>query len=295
MIGISTRQLEVFAAIAATGSVRIAAQRLFVTQPAASMALAELERQLDTPLFDRTRGRLQLNPRGKELLPMAQEVIERLHEMLRKQDTDPASLTGELRLGTSNTIGNYLIGDLLKPFVSSCPNVTLKVNVNNTHAIVDDLLAHRIDVGCVEGPVNHSQIEVVAWGEDALVVCASPAHRLAQRRRLRAADFKDAHWILREPGSATRAQSERVLGSLPPGHIVLELGQVEAIKQAVIAGLGIACLPFAATVDSVAVGRLKVLPTPFLDLRRRLSLLLHRARYRGALLEAFVASATRLH
>lgn len=290
MIGISVRQLEVFVSIASTASVRLAAERLFITQPAVSMALAQLERQLGTPLFDRTRGRLHLNSRGRELLPMAQEIIERLHEMRHHINNDPTTLSGELRVGTSNTIGNYLIGDLLQPFISAHPNVALKVGVANTHAIVDDLLSHRIDVGCVEGPVNHSQIDVLAWRDDELVVCAAPSHPLARLKRLQSRHFAGAMWILREPGSATRALTERALTSLPPGQVVLELGQVEAIKQAVMAGLGIACLPIAATVDSAAVGRLKVLSTPFLDLHRRLSLLLHTARYRGALIDAFVAS-----
>ncbi|HEX7733009.1 MAG TPA: LysR family transcriptional regulator, partial [Rhodanobacter sp.] len=77
MNNISPRQLEVFVQIALLGSVRAAAERLYLTQPAASMALAELERQLDAPLFARERGRLRLNPRGRELLPLAQELLER--------------------------------------------------------------------------------------------------------------------------------------------------------------------------------------------------------------------------
>jgi DNA-binding transcriptional LysR family regulator len=77
---------------------------------------------------------------------------------------------------------------------------------------------------------------------------------------------------------------------LPAGRILLELGQIEAIKQAVVAGLGIACLPYASTLDAVATGRLKVLPTPFLSLDRRLSIVLHRGRYRGTLIDAFIRS-----
>src|SRR3546814_12466563 len=71
-------------------------------------SLSELERQLNAQLFDRERGRLHLSPRGKELLPMAQEIIERLHEMMRQTGEQPLALTGELRVGASNTIGNYL-------------------------------------------------------------------------------------------------------------------------------------------------------------------------------------------
>jgi DNA-binding transcriptional LysR family regulator len=114
---------------------------------------------------------------------------------------------------------------------------------------------------------------------------------LAHKRRLQPEDFAGARWVLREPGSATRSLSERALSVLPAGETVLELDQAEAIKQAVIAGLGIACLPEVAVIDAVAAGRLKVLKTPFLDLQRKLSLLLHRQRYRGALIEAFLASA----
>ncbi|HEU0229171.1 MAG TPA: LysR substrate-binding domain-containing protein [Burkholderiaceae bacterium] len=290
MIGISIRQLEVFVAVASAGSVRAAATRLSVTQPAVSMALSELERQIGAPLFDRIRGRLHLSTRGKELLPAAQEVVERMHEMLREPDEHTHALSGELRVGASNTIGNYLVGELLGAFVRRHPGVSLSVSVENTRTTVAGVLEHRIDVGCVEGPVNHPEIDTLPWRNDDLQVCAAPDHPLVRRRRLRPSDFAEAAWILREPGSAMRTQSETLMASLPPGRILLELGQVEAIKQAVIAGLGIACLPGAATVDAVATGRLAVLDTPFLALQRRLSLILHKARYRGALIEAFVRS-----
>jgi len=290
MIGISLKQLEVFVTIASTGTVRAAAERLFVTQPAVSMALSELERQLDAQLFDRERGRLRLSQRGKEVLPMAQEVIERTYEILRQTGQQPLVLTGELHVGASNTIGNYLVGELLGGFIAMHPQVSLQVSVENTETITANLLEHRIDVGCVEGPVNHPQLEVMPWRDDALVVCAAPAHPLALQSELKPRHFKQAKWILRERGSAMRVQAEQALNSLPAGQILLELGQVEAIKQAVIAGLGIACLPYAAATESVATGRLKILHTPFLNLQRRLSLVLHKSRYRGALIEAFVAS-----
>ncbi|WHZ17959.1 MAG: Transcriptional regulator, LysR family [Rhodanobacteraceae bacterium] len=290
MISISPRQLEVFAAIAAAGSVRAAAERLHLTQPAASMALAELERHLDAPLFSRERGRLRLNERGRELLPLAQEVLDRLREVQRRAKGQPRELAGELRIGASNTVGNYRVGELLGDFVRAHARVALRLRVDNTRAIVSAVRAHELDVGCVEGPVAHADVEVRPWRRDALVVCAPPDHPLARRRRLRTADFTGARWILREPGSATRTLSERALAVLPAGETVLELGQIEAIKQAVIAGLGIACLPAVAVDDAVQAGRLKVLKTPFLDLERRLSLVLSRDKYRGALVKAFLGA-----
>lgn len=290
MIGISLRQLDVFIHIAATGTVRGAAERLHVTQPAISMALAELERQLATTLFNRERGRLYLSPRGKELLPQAQEIIERVHDMQRHATGQSERLSGELRLGASNTIGNYLVGDLLGSFVTQHPEVSLHLRVENTQDIVKDLLNHELDVACVEGAVNHPQLRLVPWRDDTLTVCASPGDHLAQLSTLTPDDFRHAKWILREPGSAMRTLAEQALTVLPAGQIFLEFGQVEAIKQAVIAGLGISCLPDAATVDAVATGRLVRLHTPFLHLQRRFSLVLHQARYQNAVLTAFIDS-----
>lgn len=287
MISISPRQLEVFVHVATLGSVRAAAGRLHLTQPAASMALRDMEHQLGVPVFERERGRLQLNARGRELLPLAQELLERYAEFGRR-GKDDARLGGELRIGTSNTVGNYRVGELLGGFVEAHPQVTIRLRVANTEAIAAAMLDHGLDVGCVEGPVAHPQLEVRPWRLDSLVVCARPDHPLARRRRLAAEHFAGARWVLREPGSATRVLSERALGQLPNGETVLELDQIEAIKQAVVAGLGIACLPAVAVRDALAAGRLKVLKTPFLDLERRLSLLVHRQRYRSTVLEAFL-------
>lgn len=290
MTGISLRQLEVFVSIAATGTVRAAAERLHVTQPAISMALAELERQLSTTLFNRERGRLYLSLQGKELLPQAQEILERVYDLEHYAAGRTGTLRGELRLGTSNTIGNYLVGDLLSPFITTHPQVSLHLSVENTRDIIQRLLDYELDVACVEGPVSHPQLQQLPWREDTLAVCAAPDHPLARQATLTVDDFRHAKWILREPGSAMRIMAERALSDLPPGQIFLELGQVESIKQAVMAGLGISWLPDVATVDAVAAGRLVRLNAPFLELTRRVSLILHQSRYPSAILRAFMDS-----
>jgi DNA-binding transcriptional LysR family regulator len=292
MLNVSLRQLEVFVQIALHGSVRAAADRLHLTQPAASMALAEMERQLDAPVFDRERGRLRLNTRGRELLPLAQELLERHAEFGRRATGKITVLTGDLSVGASNTVGNYRVGELLGDFVRAYPQIAIRLRVANTGDIAAAVLDHSLDVGCVEGPVTHPLIEARPWRDDALVVCAPPDHPLAKKRGLKPEHFEGARWVLREPGSATRAISERALAQLPPGETVMELDQIEAIKQAVTAGLGIACLPEVAVTDALATERLVALKTPFLDLRRKLSILLHREKYRGAALEAFLHSVS---
>jgi DNA-binding transcriptional LysR family regulator len=166
------------------------------------------------------------------------------------------------------------------------------LQVANTETIAQGVLDHQLDLGCVEGPVIHPDLQVQPWRDDVLVVCAPPGHALARRRRLRPEDFRETNWVLREPGSATRALSEQVLAQLPPPRSRLELSQTEAIKQAVTAGLGIALLPELAVAEAIAARRLVALHAPFLQpyLRRKLSLLLHRRKYRGAVLEAFLRS-----
>jgi DNA-binding transcriptional LysR family regulator len=290
MLGISLRQLEVFVAVAREGSVRAAAGQLHLSQPALSMALAELESQLGTDLFDRKRGRLYLSERGRDALPLAQEILERTADLRRSVHGHGAALEGELRLGASNTIGNYLVGDLLGTFTADHPQVAVRLVVGNTDTIVKGVLDHSLDLGCVEGAVAQAGIELRPWREDKLVICTRPDHPLARRRRLRSDDFAGARWILREDGSGTRAMTERILGALPPGQAVLELGQSEAIKQAVIAGLGIACLPEVAVAEALKSRRLAALHTPFLDLERRLSWVLRRSKYHGALVAAFLDS-----
>jgi DNA-binding transcriptional LysR family regulator len=228
---------------------------------------------------------MQLTSRGKQLLPHAREILERLREMQSQQEE--SELRGEIRIGASNTVGNYLIGDLVGQFVRQHPRVSLHVSVDNTANIINQLLEHGCDIACVEGPVNHPQLETWIWREDALVVCAAPDHPLATKATLEKQDFAGMSWIMRERGSASRALTEQALNVLPGGHVLMELGQVEAIKQAVIAGLGLACLPQAATLDAVANQRLRILDTPFLDLKRRLSLVLHKERYRSQVLSAF--------
>jgi len=291
MIAISPRQLEVFTAIVSAGSVRAAADQLGLTQPAASMALAELERLLGVPLFDRHRRRLRLNQHGMDLLPCARDVVERLRELAGAVGRAPG---GTLAVGASNTIGNYLVGDLLGGFVAAYPRVKLSLRVANSAEILAGVLDFGLDVGCIEAPLAHADVESIPWRQDRLKVCVRADHPLARRRRVRAADLRGQRWILREAGSGTRSIFEQASRDvLGPLDVALELGQSEAIKQAVVAGLGIACLPEAAIGDALAARRLVALHTPFLPLQRTLALIVHRARYRGATLRAFLDSCRR--
>lgn len=288
MHALSPRQLQVFVAIARSGSVSAAAQRIHLSQPAASMALGQLEQALGSTLFDRGPRQLLLNARGRELLPRAEDILDRLDAFVEDDHSGP--VTGDLRLGCSNTVGNYRVAELLGPFVGDQPQVNIEVEIGNTDQMVSHVLAQQLDVACVEDSPHHPELELLPWRQDSLVVCVGPEHPLAGRKRLRPKDLGGARWILREPGSATRRHSERILAQLPAGQTVLELSQTEAIKQSVMAGIGIALLPQVAVAKDASEGRLASLPTPFLELERTLSLLIHRQHYRSRALRAFLDS-----
>ena len=285
---LTLRQLEVFAAVAAGESVSRAAVALPLSQSAASAALAELERQFDVQLFDRVGKRLRLNDLGRAFLPGATEILDRAREL--EAALGSQSLPGELRVGATLTIGNYVGAPLVGEYLRRHPGSKLALTIDNTASIIARVADFSLDLGLVEGRCQDPGIEVTHWADDALVVFAAPSHALAKKRRIAPAALAAATWILREPGSGTRDTFERaVAGVLRTLRVGLELGQTEAIKQAVGSGLGLGCISRRALCEEFRRGTLVALRTPFLDMRREFSILVHRKKYRTAACREFIA------
>jgi DNA-binding transcriptional LysR family regulator len=279
MLRTTLRQVEVFVAIARRGNVTQAAAGIGMTQSAASMALADYENQLSTRLFDRIGKRLVLNEDGRVLYPKAVETLERVQEMeaLFQRERRAANL----RLGASSTIGNYLLPQLIGKFRAARPGSRFELEVGNTRQVIDAVLDFGIDIGFVEGPCLHPDIEAIFWQADELAICAAPNHPLAQPGAATADTLRQAEWILREPGSGTREVVDQLLMSQLGGiRLAMELGGTEAIKRAVESGIGISCLPRIALTGAVERGNLVAIPTPFLHLSRALHILLHRQKHR---------------
>jgi DNA-binding transcriptional LysR family regulator len=287
MLRATLRQIEVFVATTQKGSVTQAAAAIGMTQSAASMALADFENQLGTRLFDRIGKRLALNDDGRLLYPHAVELLERAQQMEQLFRTSERAV--DLRLGASSTIGNYLLPQLIGRFRAARPGSRVALEVGNTQRVIDSILRFEIDVGFVEGPCMHADIEATPWREDALAICAAPDHPLAQPGAATMASLRQADWILRERGSGTREVVEQLLTSqLGDIRLTMELGGTEAIKRAVEAGIGISCLPTIALSGSVERGNLVALPTPFLHLTRSMHIVLHRQKYRTEGMESLL-------
>lgn len=283
---ITLRQLEVFAAIAAHGHVTRAAQAVALTQAAASMALGDLERQLDRRLFDRVGRQLLLNEAGRQLLPQAQEVLDRVRDMEAPAPGPGAFL---LHLGASLTIGNHLLPPVLGELLRRYPQSQVDLKLHNTEQVQADLEAFRIDLGFIEGPLGNARLRHFPWRQDRLVVFAPLDHPLAGGTAT-PGDLARATWVVREKGSGTREIFERALGNLGlTPNLSLELEQPEAIRQAVRAGLGLGCLSALELEDPFRAGWLAPVETPFLKLDRELQIVMHPEKFPGAGIQALLA------
>ncbi len=286
---ISLRQLEIFAAVTRHVTVTRAASELGLSQSAVSMTLAELEKQLGERLFDRLGKKLLLNERGRSLLPRVEEILCRVDEIGHLFAQSDGGLEGQLKVGTSSTVGNYLLPRMIGNFAANYPAIRILLEVGNTAQVIQALLRFDIDLGIIEGYCHDAAVETILWRRDRLAVFAGKDHPLACRKKVTAADLAEAGWILRERGSGTREVFEAaVAGKIDRISVLLELGHTEAIKQAVAAGLGISCLSVLALEQSLAAGTVVELETPFLNLERFFSILMHKEKYRTAVLRQFL-------
>ncbi len=281
------RQLEVFLAVAHHDNISRAAESLSMSQSAASGALRDLESQFDIRLFDRIGKRLQINELGRLLRPRAEALLERalaLQLQLQQHQT-----VGELKIGATLTIGNYLAVGLMARYMSEHPGARVKLEVANTSAIAARVANFDLDIGLIEGEIRHDELEILPWRDDELVVFSAPDHPLASKPLLSDTDLLSTVWILRELGSGTRQTFDRAMhGLLPQLNILLELEHTEAIKRAVGAGLGIGCLSRIALADAFDRGSLVPLAVPGRAFDRQFYLILNRHKYRSAGIERWL-------
>lgn len=287
-MSITLRKLSVFAKVAETGQVTKAGGLLLMSQPAVSMALAELEESAGGPLFLRRGRRLLLNDRGRLLLEPAQEILRNVanfKNLLEESEREPRGL---LRIGASTTIGNYLLPSLIARFSRLYPGAKASLQVGNTQQIELSLEQGAIDLGLIEGPSHAPLLKTMPWRDDELVVIAAKGHPMSGEKSVSADMLATADWIMREPGSGTREVFEAALsGWVSSINISLELGHTEAIKKAVEAGLGVSCLSRLAVQRELENGWLVEIGTS-LDLKRSLTILLRNDTCRTRLLQSFL-------
>lgn len=284
------RQLEVFLAIVRARSYRQAAEALHASQPALSQHIRELEGELGVRLFDRLTRGVILTEAGRLLEERAKRVFATLTDVRDVLGELEGLQRGSLLVGASTTPGIYVLPAIIGAFRRRHPGIDLQLRIANSRAIEDAIRAHEVDLGVVGGHGLAPGEECLAAGlADELVLIVSPRHRWAGRREVVPAQLAGEPLLVREEGSATRRVTERALDQAGiRRRVSMELGHTEAIKQAVMAGLGVAFVSVHAVRGEVADRRLAAVRLRRLRIRRHFHVIHSEARTMSAGARALV-------
>ncbi len=282
-------QLRSFQAVAREGGFSKASKALYLTQSTISMQVAALEKELGVKLFQRLGRRVVLTDAGEVMLGYTFRILS-LFEASRRSMTDFRGLArGELRVGASLTIGNYLIPEVLGEFRRRHPGVRVVLEIAPTSHIAEDIGSGNLDAGLVEAEVDDPDLSVGSFFVDELVLIVGPQHAWTRRESVSIAELAAEPFIDREPGSGTREiVRQRLADKGVMIHPVLEMGSPEAIKSAVRAGLGVAIVSRLTAELELRNGLLAVVPLEGISMTRPFLLLRHRSVNPSPSLSAFL-------
>lgn len=282
--------LRIFGAVVEHGGFSQAARKLYISQPAVSQAVQELERQVELPLVIRSGRTIRLTEAGRLLYDYTRQILATEHAAELALEQLRGLERGQLAIGASSTIGVYLLPRLLSIFHQRYPGIRLRLDIGSTAQIVERLLTAELDTALVEGPVPHPHIDAQFWRDDQLVVIAMPAHPITHEQPVSLQRLLAEPFVCREPTSGTREIIDAVFHERGAARqIAIELGSTEAIKQAVMAGLGLAIVSVATVSSELVLGNLAILDVPELTICRPLKQLTVAGRPASPALVAFQA------
>jgi DNA-binding transcriptional LysR family regulator len=263
---INLHLLRIFFAVAEQRSFSRAAQTLFVSQPAVSKAVRELERQLDLPLMERGAAGAKgvvLTENGAALFDHARGIFALERAATEDIRARVGLKRGRLSVGASTTIAGYWLAPYAAEFARTFPSIDLKIGVGNTDTVCHALIDCESDVALIEGAVTDPRVVATHWRDDRLRIVAHPDAALTRRRKPILQEVNDQVWLLREAGSGTREVTERMMREhgISPRRTI-ELGSNEGIARAIASGLGIAMLPERVLRELITLQQVKALNYP---------------------------------
>jgi DNA-binding transcriptional LysR family regulator len=288
---VTLRQLEVFLAIARAHGYRRAAEALHTSQPALSQHIRELEGELGARLFDRLGRGIALTEAGRVLEERAQRVFATLSDAREAVGELHGLQRGSLLVGASTTPGIYVLPALIGRFRRRYPGIDLRLRIANSRGIEEAVRAHELDLAVVGGHGLAPGEECLAAGlVDELVLVVGRRHPWARSREVAPGRLAEELLLVREEGSATRQVTERTLERAGiRWRAGMELSHTEAIKQAVMAGLGVAFVSVHAVRDEVAGRHLAAVRLRGVRIRRHFHAIHSEARILSAGARAFLA------
>ena len=287
-------QLRILKAIAAEGSFKRAADSLYVSQPAVSLQVQHLERQLDVPLFDRGGRRAQMTEAGQLLLSYGDRILSLCQETCRAIDDLQSLNGGTLIIGASQTTGTYLMPQMIGLFRKKYPEVSVQLHVHSTRRTAWSVANGQVDLAIIGGEIPTDlvdSLEITPYAEDELALILPTSHELAQVGTLPIEELYKLQFITLDSQSTIRKAIDRVLldSGVDPRQltIAMELNSIEAIKNAVQAGLGAAFLSITAIEKELQMGALQQVRIDGVVIKRMLLQIRNPNRYRSKATEAF--------
>jgi DNA-binding transcriptional LysR family regulator len=268
-------RIRVFRAVAQHLNFSRAAEELLLTQPAVTQQIKALEDELGVPLFDRSGGHITLTPGGAVLLPLAEKMKTLSDEAISAVAGAYGQQAGEISIGASQTIGQYLLPTFIAGFVKTNPRVRVKARSGNTDQVLEALVARDIQLALIEGPEQRKDIHIEPFMEDHMVLVVPAAHEWANHE-IHLEDLKGQPLLMREFGSGSRRVVEQALASAglkaKDLTISMELDSTEGLLNAVEAGLGVTFVSRWAIRNQLSLGTLKLARVQDLKLARRFSM-----------------------
>ncbi len=268
-------RLKVFRAVARHLNFRRAAEELCLTQPAVTLQVKTLEQQLGVQLFDRSGARISLTPAGSVLLKYARKIADLEAAAMAGLLRFAGEQRGELRIGASLTIAQYVLPHILGEFQQQHPQVRLAVITRNTEQVLESLVAREVSLGFVEGPTLRRDVKTEIFLEDEITLMVPAAHEWSERGFVEPEDLKQERMIMRERGSGTRRVVEIALQKrgIKAKHLnlAMEFDSTEGIITAVEAGLGVGFASLWSISKELQLGTLRVVPIRGIRITRPLS------------------------
>jgi DNA-binding transcriptional LysR family regulator len=274
-MSIENFRLVVFRAVARHSSFSRAAEELLLTQPAVTQQMKALEEQFGHPLFHRAGGRISLTPGGAALLPFAEQIKALTQDAIAAVAKAYGQEAGELSLGASQTIAQYLLPTFIAAFLRTNPLVRMTARSGNTDEMLALLVAGDIQVALLEGPDHRTDVHIEPFMEDHMVLVVPSSHEWAGRK-ITLDELRTQPLLVREFGSGSRRVVEQaLLGAglkIKDLNISMELDSTEGLLNGVEAGLGITFVSRWAVRNQLSLGTLKLARVDGLKLLRSFSL-----------------------
>jgi DNA-binding transcriptional LysR family regulator len=286
------RHLRLFCEIVEQRSFSLAAEFMHITQPAASLQVRSLERELGVQLLDRSGRDVATTDAGEVLYRHAKRIID-LDDQARIEIMDLSELMGgRVMIGASTGPGEHLLPGLIAEFKHEHPGVAVSLRVTDSHEVVDLVLARELELGVVGAVTTHRDLAVAPFARDEILLVCAPSHPWAARDEVAFEEFVREPLIVQQQGAGIRAVVEAALrdrGVKPAElNVLLELGLNESVKHAVMAGAGVTYLSKFAVRSEVEHGTLATVRVSEFRLERDFSVVYARSRTLSKAVEAFL-------